>query len=181
MHSTDFLVIGGGIIGLNIARFLKKKYTDCRVTVIEKEYAVGMHASGRNSGVLHAGFYYTADSLKAKFTKDGNKALSDYCEEKKILINKCGKIVVPLNEREDKLLDILMERGSRNDVKLKEISREEVSEIEPRAYTWNRAIFSPTTSTADPLAVITSIEKDAKNDGINIFNGVEYLKKSKKM
>jgi len=70
--TTDFLIIGGGIIGLNVARKLKKQYSDSSVMVIEKERDCGARASGRNSGVLHAGFYYSPDSLKAKFTRLGN-------------------------------------------------------------------------------------------------------------
>lgn len=176
MHTADFVVVGGGIIGLNIAIALKNEFSDCKVTVIEKEQAIGLHASGRNSGVLHAGFYYTSDSLKAKFTRDGNKMLTKYCEAKKIPINKCGKLVVALNEKEDKLLDLLMERGKKNGVDLKEVSLEEMHEIEPRAYSWGRALFSPTTSSADPVAVIQSMEQDAKRIGIEIIYGARYVK-----
>ena len=126
----------------------------CKIALIDKENTLGMHASGRNSGVLHAGFYYTSDSLKAKFTRDGNKKLTEYCERKNIPINKCGKLVVAQNEKEDQLLDVLIERGKRNGVELQEISSLEIREIEPRAYSLNRAIFSPTTASADPVSVI---------------------------
>ena len=73
MITSDFLIIGGGIIGLSIARELKKRYPESSIIILEKEDKCGLHASGRNSGILHAGFYYTADSLKAKFTKLGNQ------------------------------------------------------------------------------------------------------------
>ncbi len=82
MNHTDFLVIGGGVIGLSIARVLKKRFSDSRVTLIEKEKGLGFHGSGRNSGVLHAGFYYSSDSLKAKFTHTGNQRLTEYCESR---------------------------------------------------------------------------------------------------
>src|SRR5690348_10118880 len=95
---ADFVIIGAGIVGLSIARELKRRYSDCSVLVLEKEEQIGEHASGRNSGVLHAGFYYTKDSLKAKFTRDGNRRLTAYCEDKKIAINRCGKLVVVRNE-----------------------------------------------------------------------------------
>ena len=88
------LIVGGGIIGINIARGLKKRYPDAKVTLIEKENECGLHASGRNSGVLHAGFYYTPDSLKANFTRLGNEALTQYCESKNIPLYRCGKLVV---------------------------------------------------------------------------------------
>src|SRR3989304_1405616 len=87
MVVTDFLVIGGGVIGINIARNLKNQFTDSKITLIEKEPQCGLHASGRNSGVLHAGFYYSADSLKARFPSEGNKALTEYCEKRNIKIN----------------------------------------------------------------------------------------------
>ena len=80
---SDFLVIGGGVIGLNIARRLRKVFSGASVRLIEKETDCGLHASGRNSGVLHAGFYYFPDSLKAKFTWRGNRLLTDYCDAKK--------------------------------------------------------------------------------------------------
>lgn len=71
----DYLIIGAGIIGLNIAKNLKERFPSSKILLLEKEKEVGLHSSGRNSGVLHAGFYYTANSLKAKFTKEGNEAL----------------------------------------------------------------------------------------------------------
>ena len=70
--TVDFLIIGGGVIGLTIALELKRRHPEAAVTLIEKENDCGVHASGRNSGVLHAGFYYTADTLKARFTKAGS-------------------------------------------------------------------------------------------------------------
>ncbi|MEI7670252.1 MAG: FAD-dependent oxidoreductase, partial [Pseudomonadota bacterium] len=97
---TDFLIIGGGIIGLTIARALKNKYPNSSITIIEKEAEVARHSSGRNSGVLHAGFYYTADSLKARFCRDGNIAMRAYCEEHNLKINPCQKLVVATNEAE---------------------------------------------------------------------------------
>jgi L-2-hydroxyglutarate oxidase len=93
-RTTDFLVVGGGILGVTLALELKRRYGDCAVTLIEKEPACGLHASGRNSGVLHAGFYYTADSLKARFTRDGNRQLAAYCTERGLQLSRCGKLVV---------------------------------------------------------------------------------------
>src|SRR6266850_923780 len=77
--TPDFLVVGGGIIGISLARELRRRHPGAAVTLLEKEPAWGEHASGRNSGVLHAGFYYAADSLKARFTRDGNRQLTSYC------------------------------------------------------------------------------------------------------
>ena len=89
MITTDILIIGGGIIGLSIARELNNRQPDLKITLIEKEAIVACHASGRNSGVLHAGFYYTPDSLKSRFTVEGNKLLTDYCLKNNLSINRC--------------------------------------------------------------------------------------------
>ncbi|MCG6869336.1 MAG: L-2-hydroxyglutarate oxidase [Gammaproteobacteria bacterium] len=174
---ADFLVIGAGIIGINIAREIKRRNPGSSVVLLEKETVCGEHASGRNSGVLHAGFYYTADSLKARFTRDGNQALTEYCDDKGIFLNKCGKLVVASNESEDRLLDELLRRGATNGVALEELSAEEARRIEPRIKTYRRAIYSPTTSSADPLTVIQHMEQDARREGIDFRYGAGYVRR----
>src|SRR5437899_11805549 len=166
MKTTDFLVIGGGIVGLNIARELKRRFPKATVSLVEKEPECGLHASGRNSGVIHAGFYYTADSLKAKFTRDGNRTLTDYCEQKQIPVNKCGKLVVARDEAELRQLDELLRRGKANGVVLQSITESEAHAIEPRVKTFQRAIFSPSTATADPAQVLQAMKQDALKEGI---------------
>lgn len=173
--TSDFLVIGGGIIGISVARELKRRYSDSAVTLIEKEPGFAKHASGRNSGVLHAGFYYTADSLKARFTRDGNAELTQYCESRRIPLNRCGKLVVAQSEAEHPLLDELLQRGRANNVSLQDIDERTAREIEPRAITCGRAIFSPTTSSVDPMAVVRNMEADARSEGVVIHYGARYL------
>ncbi len=175
MKSTQFLVIGGGVIGLNVARELKRRYPDERVLLAEKETQCGMHASGRNSGVLHAGFYYSADSLKAKFTRDGNQRLTEYCKEKKLKLNACGKLVVAKDESELAWLDELLQRAEANGVELKSITEQEAREIEPRVKTFQRALFSPTTSSVDPGEVMATMKQDALDEGVEIETGAAYL------
>ena len=155
--TCDFLIIGGGIIGISLARELKKRYPDSKVILIEKENDFGLHASGRNSGVLHAGFYYTANSFKANFTRTGNQQLTKYCESKNIPINKCGKLVVAKNESELLLLDELISRAKANKVPLNSISEKEAKTIEPRVKTFERALFSPTTSSVNPKKVVQAM------------------------
>lgn len=175
---SDFLVIGGGVMGLSIARELRKRFHGSRVVLIEKEDHCGEHASGRNSGVLHAGFYYTADSLKARFTRDGNRALTDYCEAHGLKINKCGKLVVAQNEGELQWLDELMNRAEKNGVILKDIDQKEAEAIEPRVNTYQRALFSPTTSSVDPGEVMARLQEDALAEGVEVHLGVSYLQRT---
>lgn len=174
-HRTDFLCIGGGVIGLTLALQLQRRYPDARVTLLEKERACGMHASGRNSGVLHAGFYYTGDSLKARFSRDGNLALQAYCEERHLPVKRCGKLVVARDETELAALDELLRRAGRNGVELHPVSEAEARELEPRARTVDQALYSPTTATVDPRLVVSSLVRDAGEMGIRVLTDTKYL------
>ena len=174
MQTCDFLIIGGGVIGLSIARELRKRRTDARVLLIEKEPSCGAHASGRNSGVLHAGFYYSPDSLKAKFTRLGNERLTTYCEEKHIPLNKCGKLVVAKDAADLPSLDELLRRGRVNGIELQAITETDAKSIEPRVKTYQRALFSPRTSTVSPLQVVNAMQHDALHEGIRIQCGTAY-------
>lgn len=176
--NTDFLIIGGGIIGVNLALSTRRRFPDSSVTIIEKEQDCGLHASGRNSGVLHAGFYYTANSLKAKFSREGNRLLTEYCQSRKLRINRCGKIVVAKNARELETLEELFRRGEHNGVELHKITAAEAKEIEPRVITHERALFSPTTSSVDPRQVLGAMLEDAKASGVRVLRDTAYLSAS---
>src|SRR4029079_6767101 len=178
MKSTDFLVVGGGIIGLSVARELKRRVSDAKITVLEKEPSCGLNASGRNSGVIHAGFYYSADSLKAKLTRAGNQAMTAYCETKNIPLNRCGKLVVAKDKDDLPQLDELLRRGAANGVPLEDLTEEEARKIEPRVKTHQRAIFSPTTTSADPRQVIDAMTQDATQEGIIIRTESPYLRRN---
>ena len=175
---SDFLVIGGGIIGINVAIGLRSIFPDMKVILIEKEKRCSTHASTRNSGVLHAGFYYSPDSLKAKFTRIGNKLLKEYCDYNGIPINRCGKLVVAKDPSEHVHLDELLKRGRNNGIELQDITEEEAVLIEPRVKTSGRAIFSPTTESVDPYKVMQSMVRDAVRKGVEIHNGVCFIKKT---
>lgn len=175
MTTCDVLVIGGGVIGLSIARELRRRRPDARVMLIEKEPACGAHASGRNSGVLHAGFYYSPDSLKAKFTKQGNERLTAYCEEKKIPLNRCGKLVVARDAGDLPSLDELIRRGRANGITLEELTEADAKKIEPRVRTYQRALFSPRTSTVNPIQVVEAMRQDAEREGLHIHCDTAYI------
>lgn len=174
MRTADFVVVGAGVMGVNIACELRRRHPDASVRVLEKEASAGQHASGRNSGVLHAGFYYTADSLKARFTRIGNRLMQEYCEHRRLRVHRCGKLVVARNESELPVLDELLRRGRANGVPLQEVSEREAREIEPRVKTFQRALFSPSTATVDPAEVMRCLVEDARHLGVEILLQCEY-------
>ncbi len=162
----DFAIIGGGIIGLTIARELATRGAD--VTVFEKEPGLGMHASGRNSGVLHAGFYYAPDSLKARLTARGNRLLREFCAERDVPVHACGKVVVATNDDQLPALDELARRGQANGVRLELIDERQLADLEPLARTHQHAIWSPDTAVADPHAVTAALHQDLIARGVTI-------------
>lgn len=174
---TDYLIIGAGIIGLAIARELRSGYPEATLLMIEKEPDVAYHGSGRNSGVIHAGFYYTADSLKAKFTREGNRQMKEYCRAKNLKLNECRKVVVARDESELEALFELDRRGKRNGVNVSIITAEEMKEIEPNARTFRHALYSPETATVDPTEISNSLKKDLLAEGVEILFGEGYLRK----
>ncbi len=173
-RSPDYLIIGAGIIGLALALELKRRLPRRSVVVLEKEPGVGAHASGRNSGVLHAGFYYSADSLKARFCRDGNRRLRAYCRERGLPLRECGKLVVARQARELDGLDELHRRGRANGVRLEMLTLAQAQRIEPRVRSVERVLWSPDTASADPLAVIRSLADDAADRGIALLRGCAY-------
>ncbi len=172
--AVDYLIIGGGIIGLNIAIALKQREPEASVLLIEKEAEPAMHSSGRNSGVLHAGFYYTADSLKARFTREGNRAMHDFCEQRGLAVNACAKVVIATDEAELAGLKELKRRGDANGVALTWLTEAELAEQYPNISTYQKALYSPTTATVDPRAVTLEFAKVAHEMGIEIRTQTAY-------
>lgn len=128
-----YLIIGGGIVGLATAYTIHQTYPDARVTVLEKEPQVGLHQSGRNSGVLHSGIYYKPGSLKATNCREGKLLLQAFCEREGIPFDLCGKVIVAVEERERPFLHNIYQRGQANGVACRLITAAELREIEPHA------------------------------------------------
>lgn len=173
MH-FDYLIIGGGIVGLSISRELITRFPDSKIAVLEKEPDVAYHGSGRNSGVLHAGFYYSADTLKAKFTRDGNRQLREYCYANNLKINECKKVVVAKDESELPALFELEKRGKVNGVEVKIIDTKELFEIDPNVKTFEHALYSPSTATVDPSEISQAIKNELRAKGTEMFFGEGY-------
>ena len=177
-NKYDYLIIGSGIIGLSIARSLRHQLPDAKILIIDKEEEEACHASGRNSGILHAGFYYSADSFKARFTVAGNNELKEYCHQNNIPINDCGKLVVAQDEGELATLFELEKRGRTNGSNVEIVDESRAREIEPNVKTYQKALYSPDTASIDPKQVCTSIKNDLANEGIEFRFNTKYLKRT---
>lgn len=174
----DYLIIGAGIIGLNIAKTLKEMIPDSKILIIEKENEVGLHSSGRNSGVLHAGFYYTENSLKAKFTKEGNIALKEFVKKRGLELNECQKVVVAQNESELEGLEELKRRGDVNGVELIWLDENRLNDLYPNVKTYKKALLCPSTATVNPFLVTKEYAKICKEMGIEIILNCKYKSKN---
>ena len=175
----DYIIIGAGIIGLNIAKNLAERFPMASIVVLEKEKEVALHGSGRNSGVLHAGFYYTANSLKAKFTKEGNAALKKFCKERNLEVNPCQKIVVAQDEKELQGLYELKKRGDINGVELHLVNEEELKKLYPNIKTYKEALLCPSTATVNPKKVTQEFAKVIQELGVELVLDCKYEGSSK--
>lgn len=162
------------MVGVCVAAALRHRHPDASVTLVEKEPDLGTHASGRNSGVLHAGFYYSADSLKARFTREGNARLTAYCRERRLPYRGCGKLVVARRPADLAGLDELERRGRANGVPLERLSAADARTLEPRVRTVERALLSPSTATVDPRAIVAALAADARAAGVTLVTGAAY-------
>jgi L-2-hydroxyglutarate oxidase LhgO len=167
----DYLIIGAGIIGLSVAKKIKETNFNSKILILEKEQDVGFHSSGRNSGVLHAGFYYTSSSLKAKFTRDGNLEMTKFCEINNLDINKTKKVVVAQNEDELKVLEELYQRGIKNNVDVKLIDEDELKRLYPNVKSYKKALLSPSTATINPIQILHFLKNELIKEGVQFrFN-----------
>lgn len=131
MRKYDYVVAGGGIVGLAVARALVLRDRSARIAVIEKESGWARHQTGRNSGVIHSGIYYRPGSLKARLCGEGKGAMVAFCCEHGIPHEVCGKLIVATHESERPLLEALHQRGIENGLAPLKLSAAEAGEIEP--------------------------------------------------
>ncbi|WP_100330044.1 L-2-hydroxyglutarate oxidase [Bacillus xiapuensis] len=127
----DFCVVGGGIVGLSTAKALYERYPNAKVLLVEKERQLARHQTGHNSGVIHSGIYYKPGSYKARFARQGNQSMKEFCQKYQIEHDICGKVIVATKQEELPLLDNLYQRGIENELDVCKIGKEELQEIEP--------------------------------------------------
>ncbi|MCQ9617630.1 L-2-hydroxyglutarate oxidase [Paenalcaligenes niemegkensis] len=149
MSTISYAVIGGGINGLAVARQLLLDYPDAKVSLFEKESSVAQHQTSHNSGVVHAGLYYAKGSLKARLCRRGVKLIREYCTVNNLPYDPCGKLVVALNEVEEKRLQALYQIALDNEVpKVKMLYGDEIKTVEPNCI-GIAALHSPETAIVD--------------------------------
>jgi L-2-hydroxyglutarate oxidase LhgO len=167
-------VIGGGIVGIAVARALASR--SIRVTVIEKEHRVAMHQTGHNSGVVHAGLYYAPGSLKARLCSAGREMTRDFCIDKNLPYREVGKTVVAVNAEEIVRLDQIEERSRQNGVPgLRRMSVTEMREVEPHV-AGVAAVHSPHTAVVDYASITEALADDVRKNGGKILLGQEVLR-----
>jgi L-2-hydroxyglutarate oxidase len=170
-----FGVVGGGIVGLAVARELLATVPDASVTVLEKEPVVGSHQTGHNSGVVHAGVYYPPGSLKAQLCTTGRTRLRAYCAEHGLSYDECGKLVIALTEPEQARLAEIFRRATANGVPdVRMVDRTGIGELEPHAIGL-AALYSPRTAVVDFAAIARSFAADVTAAGGQVRTGVAVL------
>jgi (S)-2-hydroxyglutarate dehydrogenase len=162
----DVLIAGAGVIGVAIARELRRRH-QAKILVIDKEPTAGLHASGRNSGVLHAGVYYKAGSLKARLCVEGNRRLRAYCQQKSIPLNDYGKVIVARTAAELGPLRELHQRAQANGVRVSLIDCDSLREVEPCAKTVEQALYVKDTAVVNPQRVMEAMVADAQREGVH--------------
>jgi (S)-2-hydroxyglutarate dehydrogenase len=172
---AEVVIVGGGIVGLTIARELVLSGRS-DVVVLEKEDALGRHASGRNSGVLHAGVYYAPDSLRARSCLAGNRLMRAYCKERGLPLLERGKVIVARTEAELPTLEELHRRASANGARVRFVDERELADVEPLARTTGKALLSLDTAVVDPKAVLESLAAELEASGrARIVKGCRFL------
>lgn len=174
MNKFDYVVIGAGVIGLALARRLIERNAGS-VLVLEKESRLGMHASGRNSGVLHSGVYYAPDSLKARFCSIGARRMREYANQKGIRIETTGKVIVAVDESDLPELESLFVRAHANGVRVEKLDETALRRIEPEAATRRIALHAPDTAVIDADGVLGGFESDLLQAGAQIRKNEQVM------
>jgi len=126
-------LIGGGLVGLATAYAISKRWPGVSIEILEKENRVAAHQSGRNSGVIHSGIYYTPGSLKAELCREGRARMVEFCQTERVAFETCGKVIVAVSETEMPLLQAILRKGKDNGIRCEMLTPDELREVEPYA------------------------------------------------
>ena len=170
MTTHDVVIVGGGIVGLATARDVQRRQPGAKVLLLEKEDAVALHQSGRNSGVIHAGVYYAPGSLKARFCAEGKAQKRANCDARSIPYEMCGKLIVAVDDGEIARLEALGERSRANGIEIEKLDRAQMRALEP-AIRAEAALLSPSTGIVDFAEVARSMAREVTEAGGEIRFG----------
>ena len=172
----DYVVIGAGIVGLATAYELRNRFPKAKILVLEKEKAPGLHASGRNSGVLHSGIYYSPNSVKAKVCREGGRRMVLFAKEHGIALRPGGKLIVATDESERPRLQSLMENARANQIHAELISESEIKKLVPHCKACE-AIYLPDVAVIDTSGVVQKLAQLLKDSGADLRfeEGVEVI------
>lgn len=163
----DYLIIGGGIVGLSVGMSILKQKPDAKLLILEKESHPAQHQTGHNSGVIHSGIYYKPDSYKARFAKAGSKSMLAFCQENNISYDICGKVIVATSKKELEQLGKLYDRALQNGLGVQKINKEELLEREPHV-NGMEAIHVPMTGIVNYKTVSEKIVEIIRSKGGDI-------------
>jgi L-2-hydroxyglutarate oxidase LhgO len=174
MDNVDILIIGAGAVGLAIGRALSANKNK-EVVIVEKNNGFGKETSSRNSEVIHAGFYYPADSLKAKLCVPGNQMLYEFCEKNSVPHKRIGKLVVGNTPEEIQKIHSLHEQGMKNGVPGLELKNQaDIKQMEP-VIIGTEGLWSPTTGIMDTHSLMKMMERHAHDQGATIAYQCEVI------
>ena len=165
----DFVIIGAGIVGLTTAYELKARFPSARIAVLEKEPDVGRHASGRNSGVLHSGIYYGAETLKARVCAKGSARMVAFAEEYGIPCRRSGKVIIATSEQDLPTIERLLQNARDNGIRAERLDEQGVRAIEPHAAPYQAGIWSPDTAVIDSRAVLDRLREQLAQCGVQCY------------
>jgi L-2-hydroxyglutarate oxidase len=168
----DYCVIGGGIVGLATAMKLLEQRPGASLVVLEKEMGLGRHQTGHNSGVIHAGIYYTPGSLKAELCRRGSQATKEFCTEHKVPFEVCGKLLVATDALEAERMDALYERSIANNIAVERLDAKELRRREPNIRGVG-ALFLAATGIVDYKLICAAMGRVIQAAGGEIELGVE--------
>ncbi|MDR1854490.1 MAG: L-2-hydroxyglutarate oxidase [Azoarcus sp.] len=173
---ADFLIIGAGIVGLAIARELKRREPAASVVVLEKERQPGLHSSGRNSGVLHSGLYYAPGSLKARLCRQGALEMAQFHDEHGLRLNRCGKLLVPTAPRFAAEMETIAARAVENGVRVEKVDEAALRELEPQTRSaTGAALWVPDTAVGSPAEVLRALAAELVAQGVVLRYGAEVV------
>jgi L-2-hydroxyglutarate oxidase len=172
MESADFLVVGAGIVGLAMANELRQRHPKASIIVLEKESKVGCHASGRNSGVLHSGIYYSPGTLKAKFCAEGARRMLAFARENGVAHRVAGKVILAAGPEDLPGLERLEQNAKANGIRATRLSAKALKEIEPHAAP-GEALHCLDTAVVDAPGVVRALAQKVESSGTHLFFGEE--------